>query len=124
MARIISSRLTYQAEGEWIYIRSVSNVEFEYKELDSSWALQLVLKGPDSKGPYDQLVKKFETDPFNAFSFKMDLAPVIKVRRSEVGKDWEEGRINVEVRLFSLGGHGTFTQGYFNLFEISPATTR
>ena len=124
MARIISSKLTYQAEGEWIYIRSVSNVEFEYKELDSSWALRLVLKGPDSKGPYDQLVKKFETDPFNAFSFKTDLAPVIKVRRSEVGKDWEEGRINVEVRLFPLGGHGTFTQGYFNLFEISPAITR
>ena len=124
MARILSSRLTYQADGEWIYIRSVSNVEFEYKELDSRWALRLVLKGPDSKGPYDQLVKKFETDPFNAFSFKMDLAPVIKVRRSEVGEDWEEGRINVEVRLFPLGGHGTFTQGYINLFELSPATTR
>ena len=124
MANILKSNLTLWTDDEWIYIKAVSSVEFEYKELDSSWALQLVLKGPDSKGPYDQLVKKFETDPFNAFSFKMDLAPVIKVRRSEVGKDWEEGRINVEVRLFPLGGHGTFTQGYINLFELSPATTR
>ena len=124
MARIVNSRITYQADGELIYIRSVSSVEFEYKELDSSWALRIILKGPDTNGPYDQLVKKFETDPFNAFSFKMDLAPVIKVRRRDVGEDWEAGRINVEVRLFPLGGHGTFAQGYFNLFEISPATPR
>jgi len=121
MARIINSRLIYQVDGEWIYIRSVSNVEFEYKELDSRWALRLILKGPDSKGPYDQLVKKFETEPFHAFSFKMDLAPIIKVKLSEVGEGWEAGRINVEVRLFPLGGHGTFRQGYFNLYEISPA---
>jgi len=124
MAKIITSKLNYQVDGEWIYIRSVSNVEFEYKELDSRWGIRIMLKGPDSKGPYDQLVKKFETEPFHAFGFKMDLSPVIKVRRIEVGEDWEAGRINVEVRLFPIGGHGTFTQGYFKLYEISPASLR
>ena len=124
MSRIVNSRLTYQVDGEWIYIRSVSQVEFDYQELDSRWALCLIIKGPDSNGPYDHLVKKFETEPFHAFNFKMDLAPVIKVKRSEVGEDWEAGRINIEVRLFPLGGHGTFAQGYFNLHEISPTTSR
>ena len=124
MAKIINSRLTYQVDGEWIYIRSVSKVEFDYKELDSRWALRLIIKGPDSNGPYDHLIKKFETEPFHAFNFKMDLAPVIKVKRSEVGEDWEAGRINIEVRLFPLGSHGTFVQGYFNLYEISPTTNR
>ena len=124
MAKIINSRIIYEVDEEWIYIRSVSNVEFEYKEIDSRWALCLILKGPDSKGPYDQLVKKFETEPFQACGFKMDLAPVIKVRRNEVGEDWEAGQINVRIRLFPLGSHGTFTQGYFNLHEISPAPAR
>ncbi len=119
MASIVKSRLSLWTDNEWIYIKAVSSVEFDYKELDISWALRLILKGPDTLGIYDQVEKKFETEPFTAIGFHMELVPVVKVKKNEVGKDWLEGKINIELRLFPMESISNYTQGSFKMDRIS-----
>ena len=118
MASISKSRLTLWTDEEWIYIKAFSSVEFEYKELDATWALRLIMKGPDTLGLYDQLEKKFETEPFTAFGFHMELVPVVKVRRNEVGDDWINGKISVELRLFPMESISSYAQGSFKIDRI------
>ena len=118
MANILKSILNLWTDEEWIYIKATSSVEFEYKELDATWALRLILKGPDTLGLYDQIEKKFETEPFTAFGFHMELVPVVKIKKNEVGSDWLEGKINLELRLFPLESISSYTQGSLKIERI------
>ena len=119
MASILKSNLTLWTDDEWIYIKAVSSVEFEYKELDVTWALRLIMKGPDTLGLYDRLEKTFETEPFTAFGFQMDLVPVVKVKKNEVGEDWLQGKISVELRLFPMESISNYSQGSFKMNRIT-----